>query len=65
MIGDVHLDLTYRNTPQSCNDDIPNDELGAYGHYECDSPYKLVESSFLALNNVADQNNVDFIVWMG
>ena len=65
MIGDVHLDLTYGNTSQSCNGDFPKDKLGTYGDYECDSPYKLMESSFIALNDLANQNNVDFIVWMG
>ena len=65
MFGDIHLDLTYRHTSESCNDNFPEDKLGPYGHYECDSPYKLVENAFSALNDVAEENDVDFIVWMG
>ena len=65
MIGDVHMDLTYRRTSESCNDDFPDDKLGPYGNYECDSPYKLVESAFTALNDVAEGNDVDLLFGWG
>ncbi len=65
MIGDVHLDLTYRGTSDSCLENYPLDQLGPYGHYECDSPYELVDSAVAALKDEYEKSNADFVVWMG
>lgn len=65
MIGDIHTDFTYGNRSQSCNYDPPREGLGRYGDYECDSSYPLVESSVIALKRIYEENNADFMVWMG
>ncbi len=65
MIGDIHIDNSYRNTSESCNSNIPKNELGKFGHYECDVPYVLAESAVAALKMEADKSNADFVVWMG
>ncbi len=65
MIGDAHIDLTYRDTSDSCNEEFHPEALGPFGDYECDSPYRLAESAVAALKEEYEKSNADFVVWMG
>ena len=63
MIGDFHWDPDYFTSQASCNKEIPEKELGRFGHYECDPPYALVESAVKAMKEIDPEP--DFIVWDG
>ena len=62
-LTDIHYDPWY-NDPIgiSCNEPIANG--GAYGDFECDSPWKLVVDSVRALKNLGT-TDVKFLLWSG
>ena len=62
-ITDLHYDPTYWTSQESCNSAVPKDELGQFGHVECDSPWTLVESAVNAMARA--EHPPDIIFWTG
>ena len=63
QINDVHYDPTYWTNQESCNIKIDPDDLGQYGHPECDAPWKLVEEAVLGM--ALEGGQPKFIIWSG
>ncbi|XP_058791126.1 acid sphingomyelinase-like phosphodiesterase 3a [Phymastichus coffea] len=72
-ISDIHFDPSYSiqgNGDGKCwspksraglNDKMPN--AGPYGHYNCDSPWALVESAAKAMKTI--HGDIEFVLWTG
>ena len=63
LITDLHYDPTYLTTQESCNKDIPSDELGQFGDVECDAPWSLVERAVEGMSELGHDPNIIF--WLG
>jgi sphingomyelin phosphodiesterase acid-like 3 len=67
-ITDMHWDPTYAGSTASpgvsCGQDAPpSQQLGSFGNYACDSPWKLINESVYAMKEI--KPDVDFIIWTG
>uniref|UniRef100_A0AAY4CXD5 Sphingomyelin phosphodiesterase C-terminal domain-containing protein n=1 Tax=Denticeps clupeoides TaxID=299321 RepID=A0AAY4CXD5_9TELE len=67
-ISDLHWDYTYKlgDDPSlvcSSSGRRPAEGAGKFGHYVCDSPWELINSSIYAMKNILE--HPDFIVWTG
>ena len=63
LITDLHHDPTYLTTQMSCNRPIPTEELGKFGHVECDAPYSLVERAVEGMSELGYEPSIIF--WLG
>ncbi|XP_057689460.1 acid sphingomyelinase-like phosphodiesterase 3b [Corythoichthys intestinalis] len=67
-ITDLHWDPSYEVTNGNklmceSNNSKPVSQVGLFGSYACDSPWKLINSSIVAMSEILP--NPDFIVWTG
>ncbi|KAJ8289248.1 hypothetical protein COCON_G00019070 [Conger conger] len=67
-ISDLHWDPTYTvtdNPDRVCasNGGRPVPNAGKFGHYLCDSPWDLINSSIYAMKDILP--DPDFIIWTG
>ncbi|XP_038566839.1 acid sphingomyelinase-like phosphodiesterase 3b [Micropterus salmoides] len=67
-ITDLHWDPTYKSTaiPElvcASSGKRPAANAGEFGHYACDSPWHLINSSVYAMKDILP--DPDFIVWTG
>ncbi|KAL4657543.1 acid sphingomyelinase-like phosphodiesterase 3b-like [Arapaima gigas] len=67
-VTDIHWDPTYQvtNNPGRVCESTgtrPAPNAGKFGHYNCDSPWDLINSSVKAMKNILPEP--DFILWTG